>query len=259
MALYARRLTLRTCGRFTVVASDFGADYRTHTHVTGEALYASLTRGVTWNPRPILVSEDSYDFCRDYAVSERPLWFTPGLFRNEHGGYRLTANDLDSTSFNSVHESYPSTSGGYVFDHHTSHIRAVARPGHVPTYGTWQTVLPDRRFTTVAFSRRRELLDYYEVGQTFLLGKKRTMVQVVGLSNTCKGEEKEGTCETPFIQLPPDGVTRFASFEVAALTLRYIIVRGRAREPGMFWQFHTEPGVSVCLPQFYVTAVLPYS
>ena len=36
-SFYGQQITLRNCGRFTVVKSDFGADYRTHTHVTEEA------------------------------------------------------------------------------------------------------------------------------------------------------------------------------------------------------------------------------
>lgn len=257
MSFYARKLTLRTCGRFTVVASDFGASYRTHTHVTGEALYASLTRGATWHPRSVDIDDDTYCFARDYAVAEMPVWFTPGIFRDELGGHRLAARDLDANFFNSVHELYPSTSRSYAFDKGTAMLKVTARPPHVPTYGTWQSVLPDRRFTTLAFSRRQDLLDLYEAGETFLLGKKRAMVQIVGLTDTAEGQEKDGTCETPFIQLGPDGVTRFAAFEVAALTLRYIVIRGLVRESAPFWQFEPEAGGRICLPEFYLSGVLP--
>ncbi|MCL6560468.1 MAG: hypothetical protein K6U74_17080, partial [Firmicutes bacterium] len=77
---YARAITLRNCGRFTVVASDFGSDYRTHTHVTSEALYASLTRGATWRPRLIDLRNDPDTFTQAYDVAAMPVWFLPGIF-----------------------------------------------------------------------------------------------------------------------------------------------------------------------------------
>lgn len=111
--LYARAITLRNCGRFTVVASDFGSDYRTHTHVTSEALYASLTRGATWQPRLINLKDDPYDFVRAYNVKEMPIWFLPGVFIAD-GDPRLPDAYLDTTAFNVVHEFYPSTSQSYI-------------------------------------------------------------------------------------------------------------------------------------------------
>jgi len=257
MPVYARKLVLRTCGRFSVVASDFGADYRTHTHVTGEALHASLTRGVTWLPGPILIRQDSYDFHRDYDVSQRPVWFTPGLFHSDLGGYRLSASELDSTRFNAVHELYPTTGASYGFDRRTSSLKLVNRPAHVPTYGTWQSILPNRQILTCGFSADRRLLDYFEVGQTYLLGKKRTMVQITELSSVAEASEDFGMCHTPFIQLPPDGAKHFASFEVAAVTLRYILIRGQTREATRCWKFSWESGEPVALPAFYVESVLP--
>jgi hypothetical protein len=78
--LYARAIILRNCGRFTVAASDFWSDYRTHTHVTGEALYASLTRGATWQPRLIDLKNDPDVFTEAYDVTAMPVWFLPGIF-----------------------------------------------------------------------------------------------------------------------------------------------------------------------------------
>ena len=111
--LYARAITLRNCGRFTVVASDFGSDYRTHTHVTSEALYASLTRGATWKPHIIDLKNDAYAFTETYDVPKMPIWFLPGLFLDE-SGYLLSDEHLDASAFNVVNEFYPSTSKCYV-------------------------------------------------------------------------------------------------------------------------------------------------
>lgn len=251
--LYARRITLRNCGRFSVVQSDFGADYRTHTHVTGEALYASLTRGTTWQPQPIVVQQDDYDFMRDYLVEEMPLWFTPGVFHHEEHGPHLPAEDLDVTSFNAVSEVYPTTSQAYGLDRKSGRLRRIpsGRPNHIPTYGTWQAVLPDHQLITHAFSPRRKLLGSFTIGQTFLLGKKRAMFQITALSDVVEGEIREGQCTTGYLQLSPNSSTRFRSFEVLAATMRYVILRGTTREKVGYLEFPLPDG-ELCLPDFYL-------
>src|SRR6266498_5284107 len=129
--LYARALLLRNCGRFTHVSSDFGSQYHTHTFVTSEALYASLTREVTWRHETRFVDletdaeksgRNDYFLC-DYDVAAKPLWFTAGLFvdnnlrmvpkramsrRSQAGGEPPV---VDTTNFNVVDEDYPSTGG----------------------------------------------------------------------------------------------------------------------------------------------------
>src|SRR5713226_8013467 len=89
--MYVRALLLRNCGRFTHVQSDFGSQYHTHMFVTSHALYASLTRGMTWRHSSKFVDldhdaekpgRDDYFFC-DYDVKAKPLWFTPGIFVDE--------------------------------------------------------------------------------------------------------------------------------------------------------------------------------
>ena len=249
--LYARAITLRNCGRFTVVASDFGTDYRTHTHVTSEALYASLTRGATWRPRLINLKDDPDTFTLAYNVDEMPIWFLPGVFVAD-GGHRLPDAYLDTTAFNVVHEFYPSTSQSYIFTEEG--FRARGRPYHVPTYGTVQAIKPDCRLITYAFSPRRELLENYAKDQTFLLGKKRTMVQIVRLSAVVEGVWKQGECTTWWLECPPDYGGRFRSFEVLAATMRYIILRGTTREEVGFVEFPF-PNGGLYLPDFYLEQV----
>lgn len=245
MTLYARHIILRNCGRLTVVQSDFGADYRTHTHVTSEALYASLTRGVTWNPQPIVVNQDLYDFARDYDLSALPIWFTPGIFLNSADSYQLPYDAFDTTYFNVLHEVYPTTSKSYGFDK-SGELKQQARPNHTPTYGTWQSIKPDHRMMTYVFSPESELLDNFIVGQTFLLGKKRTMVQICELGEILTGEAKTGSCMTPFLQVPPNGVSLFQSFEVLAGTMRYLIMRGLTQPQTDYIQF----GENIAIPNF---------
>jgi hypothetical protein len=252
--LYARKIALRNCGRFSVIASDFGSDYRTHTHVSGEALYASLTRGITWRPRPIVIRQDDYDFRRDYDVAEMPVWFTPGIFLNSDGSHQLTDRDTDANFFNAVHEFYPSTSGGYKFDRKTDELKPSGRPAHVPTYGTWQAIMPGRSMVTYAFSPDQVLLETYQVDQAYLLGKKRTMMQVVALSKIIQGEAVDGACITPWLQVASADVTRFRRFEVLAGTVRYVIMRGETRPTGRHMRFSNlaRGGQSLCLPDFYL-------
>ena len=262
MVLYARAITLRNCGRFTVIASDFGADYRTHTHVTSQALYASLTRGITWRAGgtaeghsvcPLVqIKADRYDFAADYDLQVLPIWFTPGVFGYQDNT-RLPDSDLDAGYFNVVHELYPSTSKQFKFKRGI--LTRSSRPSHVPTYGTWQGILPDRRLHTVGLARDPALLERFEMGQTYLLGKKRTMIQIANLSEIVHGEEKHGVCQTSLLQLPPDGISRFRSFNVMAATMRYLILCGETRSEEDYIEFrlHVVHGVTpLVLPRFYL-------
>ncbi|TRZ67186.1 MAG: hypothetical protein D4Q77_03485 [Methanothrix sp.] len=245
--LYARAITLRNCGRFTVVASDFGSDYRTHTHVTSEALYASLTRGATWRPHLIDMKNDPYTFTEAYDVAEMPIWFLPGLFVVE-GNYRLPDSHLDTTTFNVVSEVYPNTSRCYVFK--KGSLKEKGRPYHVPTYGTIQAVKPDRRLETYVISPENELLDGFAEGQTFLLGKKRTMFQIVDQSPVTEGLWKKGECTTAWLELPPDYGGHFRQFQILTATMRYIILRGLTQEDIDYVEFPLPDG-TICLPDFY--------
>lgn len=246
--LYARAITLRNCGRFTVVASDFGSDYRTHTHVTSEALYASLTRGATWQPRLIDLKDDPEDFTRAYDVAAMPIWFLPGVF-TAHGSYRLPDEAFDTTAFNVVHELYPSTSRAYVFK--KGNLIDKERPYHIPSYGTIQALKPNLSLVTCAFSTRRELLECFAMGQIFMMGKKRTMFQIVNISAVVGANDNRGICQTDWLELPPNYGSRFQRFEVLAATLRYIVLRGCTRDEVNYVAF-IFPQARICLPYFYL-------
>lgn len=262
MTLYARTITLRNCGRFTMIASDFGADYRTHAHVTSEALYASLTRGATWRAggliadKPVYpqinVKSDRYNFEADYDLQALPIWFTVGLFSSE-GKSPLPDKDLDAAYFNVVHELYPTTSGKFEFK--KGQLSGTKRPTHVPTYGTWQGILPNRKLNTFGLANDPSLLEAIEVGQTFLLGKKRTMIQVTALSEVVKGKEVKGICQTGYLQLRPDEISQFAAFEVLAGTMRYIIARGTTRPDIDYFEFDLNVPtleIPLAIPEFYL-------
>lgn len=252
--LYGRQITLRNCGRFTVIKSDFGADYRTQVHVTEEALYASLTRGATWQPRPIIIKQDDYNFARDYHVADMPIWFTPGVFDFFQNPSQPSSEDLDTTYFNAVAEIFPTTSKAYTVNRKTNTLKVGKRPSHVPTYGSWQAVQPDRRLATNALSPKSELLACYCEGQTFLLGKKRTMFQIVDLSAIVEGNWRHGECATPWLQGTPDFGNRFRQFEIFAVTMRYIILRGTVLDAVGYLEFPLPEGV-LRLPDFYLDRI----
>lgn len=250
--LYAREITLRNCGRFTHISSDFGADYRTHTHVTSEALYASLTREVTRRrPRFVDLKNDVYDFAADYDVAAMPVWFLPGIFMEEDRE-RLVPERLDTSFFNVISSVYPSTSRSFGFV--KGELKVGNRSHRVPTFGCIQAVLPGNLLLTAGLSPNESLLAAFVLGQTFLLGKKRTMFQVVALSDVGEGRIREGQCTTGYLQLPPNSSTRFQSFEVLAATMRYVILRGTTREEAEYVEFPFSDG-PICLPDFYLRGI----
>ncbi|HHY94790.1 MAG TPA: hypothetical protein GX513_07240 [Firmicutes bacterium] len=253
--LYARALLLRNCGRFTHVSSDYGSQYHTHAFVTSEALHASLTREITWRRESKFVdleedakksgSED-YFFC-DYDVKSKPLWFTPGVFVDEQ--FRMLPKQrgvVDKNDFNVVDEGYPGTGGG-------------DRAYSCPTYGRIESVLPGHRLLTCALSPRPQELEGFTVGQTFLLGKKRTMFQLVGVSNRAelvKTEESSSFDECQPIQIKLDEVRNFREYEVLASTARYLLVRGTTSQDavGSFVHFGGK-AMRRILPAFWVDQV----
>jgi hypothetical protein len=247
MTLYARILWLRNCGRFTHVSSDFGSQYHTHTFVTSEALYASLTRGVTWKHpgRFIDLGEDAqkagradYFLC-DYDVQAKPLWFTPGVFVDGNNQPLVKQRGVvDKNDFNVVDEGEPGTGGG-------------GRPHYVPTYGRIESILPDHRLMAYAMSPHHKELEWFKSHQTFLMGKKRTMLQIVEISPIAEGTEKYGHCSTGWLELPPNYGNRFQSFEALAATMRYLILRGTTREEVKYQEFVFST-TSLCLPDFYL-------
>lgn len=255
--LYTRALLLRNCGRFTHVSSDFGSQYHTHAFASSEALYASLTRGVTWRHESKFVdlkedarksASDDYFFC-DYDVKAKPIWFTPGVFVD--GRLRLLAKQrgvVDRNDFNVVDEGYPSTGGG-------------GRAYFVPTYGRIEGVLPDHRLLTCALSPQKSELEEFAHGQTFLMGKKRAMFQLVGTSEVAELVETEDDApieECQPVQVAMDEISNFREYEVLAGTARYLLVRGRTSESSLAASF-ANPGGTLelrrVLPAFWVEQV----
>lgn len=271
--LYARALLLRNCGRFTHVSSDFGSQYHTHTFVTSEALYASLTREVTWRHEGRFVDLENdarksgstnYFLC-DYDVGAKPLWFTAGIFVDEklrilpkrpmsrRNRPRADQPVVDTNDFNVVDEDYPGTGG--------RRVDGVERRFFCPTYGRIESVLPDHKLFTCALSPRRAELEWFTPGQTFLLGKKRTMFQLIGassLTELVESDESAALEQYQPVQIKLDDVKNFREYEVIAGTARYLLVRGvstQASQAASFGEFAELGPTRRLLPTFWVERV----
>lgn len=223
MPWYIRRILLRNCGRFLNLASDFGSKYKTHTFVSSEALYAGMTREQTRRiPKRIDLRNDTYNYEKYYSEAFEwkniPIWFTPGVFLYDKTRIlKKSKKNSDINWFNVLAEDYPSTNKGAL---------DKKRPPYIPTYGSIESILPDNKLRTFAISQNKGLLERYEEGQTFLLGKKRTMFQIETLSKIKKANEREGAHIVPsqvqFEQLSND----FEGATILAATKRYLLVMG---------------------------------
>jgi hypothetical protein len=234
MVLYAQWLTLRNCGRFLHVASDFGSNYHTHPFLSQEMLYAGLTRERTREPRQFIDAFGDYDFYRDFRVKSLPLWFSVGMLVGQAGEPLPKSRRVaDVNQFNSIRESTPTTK-----------LR-----GPVPTYGSIESILPDNRFKTLAVSPSKEHLLAFLPGQIFWMGKKRTMFQITDdLGPIMPGKQRHGDCLTPFIQVAPEDSMRFTRMEVVAGTQRYVVMRGEVEDSDAY-RFNFEDG-AIGLPYF---------
>lgn len=211
MELYARQITLRNCGRFMHVASDFGSNYQTHPFLSQEMLYAGLTRERSRMPRAFSTAMEDYDFHRDFRLAELPVWFSVGILVDRQGRLLPKARGVaDINLFNSLSEGTP----------------GIQSDDRFPKYGSMEAVLPDNRFVALAVSPRPEHLRAFVDGQVYWMGKKRTMFQVCALTEVVKGQNQHGDCQSCFVQIVPDDTPRFRRLQAIAGTQRYIVVRG---------------------------------
>ena len=146
-----------------------------------------------------------------------------------------------------------STSKCFVFKN--GNLEEKPRPHHIPTYGTIQAIKPDHRLVTYAFTPKKELLEGFAVGQTFILGKKRTMFQIVEMSDVEEGLWKDGICGTSWLELPPNYGSKFQQFQILSATMRYIIVKGLTKDNAKYIEFMIDSN-SICLPDFFWEIVL---
>jgi hypothetical protein len=212
--MYCRQFELRNCGRFLHVSSDFGSRYKTHMFLTSEALYAGLTRERTRAPKHVDLKSDEYDFFSTYDVRSCPIWFTPGLFMDKNAKQYLkkTGENTDVNTFNVLDEDYPGTGAG-------------KKRKSSPTYGTMETILPGNTLMTYGLSMDKSLLESYKTNSVYIMGKKRTMFQIRGLSAVYECQQLEQGYIVP-TQVSQDDIKYFTEYTVHAITMRYLLVSG---------------------------------
>lgn len=202
---------------------------------------------MTWNWTQKRQAGKIIFFC-DYNVKEKPVWFTPGIFVDPC--YELLAKQqgvVDKNDFNVVDEGYPSTGGN-------------GRAYFVPTYGRIEGVLPGQLLLTWAVSPEQKELEAFLNNQTFLMGKKRTMFQIVRLSPLVKGRQNKKKCHIPYLQLKPVDLEQFEEFQILAVTIRYILLKGQTRDEIDCYSFFLNENEEfytkdLFLPKFYLDRI----
>jgi hypothetical protein len=243
MNLFARGLLLRNCGRFLHVASDFGSNYKTLPFLSGEMLYAGLSRERTRLPRQTQAAMDGYDFYRDFQVRDWPVWFTPAMLFDlgKADVQSKTRRDTDTHLFNSLQESAP----------------GIQNDDRYPKFGSMETILPDRYFWAVAVSPSVDTIAAFKNSQVFWIGKKRTMFQLVSLTDVNEGAPVDTESQTPFLQVIPANVGKFKTMEISAGTQRYLIMRGQTiSTPQWTFKFDQEFFDQISIPEFALDSFL---
>ncbi len=253
-AVYGRVVILKNCGRFLNIASDFGSEYKTHPFLTEQMVYAGLTRENEMIGESELriekgVIPDKYDFNSRYSIPNG-RYFTCGYlldkgeFENDRKIIYGNKNryNSDVNDFNSIDE----TNAG------------VQTNKQLPKFGNIESIIPNNYFLTFAFSREKEYLDKYYVGQTFYMGKKRTMFQIETLSEIALGNQvndkiREADIELP-IQVTNKEINKFEYYSILTITQRYILVKGKPRKElnNFIWSLKNDILIQVSLPDFFV-------
>jgi hypothetical protein len=236
--LYGRRVLLRNCGRFLHVAGDFGSNYSTHPYLSSEMLHAGLTRELARRPRTFAEKMTGYDFFGDFDVASRPVWFTPAVLLDTNTMEAAGRNRrlLDVHLFNSTLEERP----------------GIQNNDRLPKYGSMETVLPGNVFGTLGLSPDKHMLDAYEEGQVFWMGKKRTMFQIKDLGEVSAAEFEDGQCDTEYVQVSPDHVKAFDAYSVLAASQRYLVISGEGDFEHLWF---SSQGLK-CVPNFAIQGFL---
>jgi hypothetical protein len=206
-----------------MVRSDFGSDYTTCLFLSEESLYAGLTREVTRKFGRIDENMDS-DFLMGYDVQARPVWFTPGMFVSSLDGIANTV-PVDRMKYNVVDESVPSTSKSTVFDKKGN--RNFVDRNNIATFGSMESVLPNQKVFTIGISTEERYLSCYSPKNVYMMGKKRTMFEVLDVSEVVRLEEDE-LQETLPIQVQMEDLNEFSFYTIHDVNARYFLVEGKA-------------------------------
>ncbi|MFC4769538.1 hypothetical protein ACFO8Q_19600 [Effusibacillus consociatus] len=195
-----------------------------------ESLYAGLTREETRKFGRIDANMQS-DFLTGYDVSARPIWFTPGMFV-ESIEESDTLLKTDRVKYNVVDEIVPSTSKSTVFDKKGN--RNFIDRNNIATFGSIESVLPNQKVFTIGISKEERFLSCYAPQDVYLMGKKRTMFEVLGVSDVVRLQEDE-LQETIPTQVQMEDLNEYFSYTIHDVNARYFLVQGKALK---CWRVH---------------------
>jgi len=245
--MYARVLLLRNCGRYTMVRSDLGSDYMTSRFLSEESMYAGLTREVTRQFGRIKPKMESV-FSKAYDIPSKPIWFTPGIFVDD-AFHVQDVVALDRMKYNVIDEAIPSTNKSTVYD--KNGVRSIKDRNHTATFGSIESVLPGQYVFTIGISPHQELLRAYREQDVYLMGKKRSMFEVMGCSDITTLQEDEMEHTVP-VQVQMGQLDTFHSYTIHEVNARYFLVEGR---PIKTWRIDVEvagQAITRYLPDLFV-------
>ncbi|TDX59024.1 hypothetical protein [Orenia marismortui] len=253
--IYGRAIILRNCGRFLNIASDFGSEYKTHPFLTEQMVYAGLTREneLFWDSSDDRYGVkdkiyEEYNFEDKYKLGDTGIYFTCGYlidkfkYENEIELWNKNRINTDINIFNSIKEN------GQSWDSKEKY----------PKHGNIESILPNNYFLTFVFSTDKDYLDKYYNGQTFYMGKKRTMFQIQEMSDIVKGNliEEEAELSLP-IQVNHNEVDNFNYYSIMTLTQRYILLKGKTKLGNNYrWNLDFKDLNKINLPKFFVDKYL---
>lgn len=252
--VYGRLIILKNCGRFLNIESDFGSEYKTHPFLTEQMTYAGLTReNKLINNDEVKIEKgivpEKYNFNRRYNIPNG-RYFTCGYIinkekLNEKGEIELWSknrNNTDINDFNSIDE----TNAG------------VQENEKMPKFGNIESLLPNNYFIVFAFSLDKEYLKNYYLGQTFYMGKKRTMFQIENISNIRSSTENKIKADIQLpIQIERNEIKNFDYYNIVTLTRRYMLIKGKTDKIKNFsWKLDYKNIQNINLPSFFIKKYL---
>ena len=244
--VYGRAIILRNCGRFLNIASDFGSEYKTHPFLTEQMVYAGMTREKDVEKGQV---PEKYDFESRYNIPNNK-YFTCGYIIDKEKYeanssiqlWNKNRDNSDINDFNSIDE----TEAG------------VQTNKKLPKYGNIECILPNNYFLTFAFSTNKNFLKEYYAGQTFYMGKKRTMFQIEDLSQIDKNKISNEETELFLpIQVDNKEIEQFNYYEIVTVTQRYVLVKGKTKiQDNYKWGLDFNGLKKINLPSFFVNKYL---
>lgn len=211
-------------------------------------MYAGLTREATRTFGRIEPKMES-EFAKAYDIPQLPIWFTPGVFVAGTEWSMDREVEVGVTAYNVLDEAAPVTNKNSVYDKHGNLV--LKDRSQIATFGSIEAVLPDQRVLTIAVSPDRELLARYTRQDVFYMGKKRTMFELMEVSDVVPLVESE-MAETVPVQVQMEQLNEYYSYTIHDVNSKYFLVDGRV---GRAWALDVQMGdvrLEKAVPELFV-------